>query len=427
MSHFSVLVIGDNPEEKLAPFHEFESTGRDDKYVQDIDITEEALKEYNSRTVTMVEVPDVGLVKDTDDMFFREPTPEESNDMIGSTGIRNGKYYKAKDWEDGKGYRPKVHEIPEGSTLVEVPENQAFPEFVEYYYGYTLGKSMYGYVEQLPDGSYRVIKRTNPNAKWDWYCLGGRWSNMLRMKPTSLLPSPEMFDKFGFSQAAFMNLVQLYRKDKDKFKALISKYKGKSEDIESTVQIYCTPVFQKEIRGQKGVLGMQHSEDAPGRCDQCAIGQLDIEQMEAEAVLKAEETWVEVQNIINEFGIPPRFKDVVDRNNGDVEAARDIYKEIPAVIAFKKANMGPIFGDIVDTYFLDKEDPHKEYIEKARCSAFSTFAVITEDGKWHERGEMGWFGMSHNEKEDYDWDAQFKACIEGLDGNTLISIYDCHI
>ncbi len=29
MSHFTVLVVGDNVEEQLAPFHEFECTGEE--------------------------------------------------------------------------------------------------------------------------------------------------------------------------------------------------------------------------------------------------------------------------------------------------------------------------------------------------------------------------------------------------------------
>ncbi|HFW4796117.1 TPA: hypothetical protein ACIBS5_001433 [Salmonella enterica subsp. diarizonae serovar 60-67:z35:-] len=41
MSHFNVLVIGNNPEEALAPYHEFECTEVDDQYIREIDITEE--------------------------------------------------------------------------------------------------------------------------------------------------------------------------------------------------------------------------------------------------------------------------------------------------------------------------------------------------------------------------------------------------
>ena len=36
MSHFAVLVIGPDPERQLAPYHEFECTGMDDEYVDNV-------------------------------------------------------------------------------------------------------------------------------------------------------------------------------------------------------------------------------------------------------------------------------------------------------------------------------------------------------------------------------------------------------
>lgn len=60
MSHFTVLVVTKEEPTKevlgkeLGPFHQFECTGRDDEYVQTIDITEEAIKEYKSQTTKMV-------------------------------------------------------------------------------------------------------------------------------------------------------------------------------------------------------------------------------------------------------------------------------------------------------------------------------------------------------------------------------------
>ena len=55
MSHFSVVVITSHkPDEDvlapiLQPWHEFECTGIDDQYVQDVDILEEARMEYEGR------------------------------------------------------------------------------------------------------------------------------------------------------------------------------------------------------------------------------------------------------------------------------------------------------------------------------------------------------------------------------------------
>ena len=44
MSHFAVMVIGQDVEKQLAPYHEFECTGRDDQYVKNIDVTDECRK-----------------------------------------------------------------------------------------------------------------------------------------------------------------------------------------------------------------------------------------------------------------------------------------------------------------------------------------------------------------------------------------------
>jgi hypothetical protein len=55
-----------------------------------------------------------------------------------------------------------------------------------------------------------------------------------------------------------------------------------------------------------------------------------------------------------------------------------------------------------------------------------TFALI-KDGKWYERGEMGWWAIVSNEKDDETWAIEFKKLIKDLPDDTLISIYDCHI
>lgn len=50
--------------------------------------------------------------------------------------------------------------------------DEPFDTFVNRYYGCS-------YNEELDECGYLC----NPNAKWDWYQVGGRWSNTLRLKP----------------------------------------------------------------------------------------------------------------------------------------------------------------------------------------------------------------------------------------------------
>lgn len=55
------------------------------------------------------------------------------------------------------------------------------------------------------------------------------------------------------------------------------------------------------------------------------------------------------------------------------------------------------------------------------------FAFITPDGIWHERGEMGWWAIVANEKEQDSWEEEFKKAIEKLGNDVLVTLVDCHI
>jgi len=79
-------------------------------------------------------------------------------------------------------------------------------------------------------------------------------------------------------------------------------------------------------------------------------------------------------------------------------------------------------------YYL-KYYQNKEMFIK-RNTEFKTHAVVTPDGKWHEKGEMGWFGVSHDKpKEAKKWDLGFygRFIKPYLDTNYVITVVDCHI
>lgn len=137
MSHFAVLVIGDDVEAQLAPFHEFESTGRDDEYVIDVDVTEEKRAAYESGTATRY-IDNAGKLHDPyQDQFYREPTAAElekhghRGKLMAGTGFNGDFSYTSRDWGDGRGYRGKVHFVPEGWVKARVPYPELFT-FLEY-------------------------------------------------------------------------------------------------------------------------------------------------------------------------------------------------------------------------------------------------------------------------------------------------------
>jgi hypothetical protein len=190
MSHFTVAVITPTKpsEEELAatlqPFHEFECTGEDDQYVRDIDITDEAREEYANHTTRRYRDPAGGLHDPYEDRFYRDALPHENPGM--GTGSGGGIFWHSKDWGDGRGYRPKVHFVPDDWEEIKVPtpEVKTFADWIVDYHGLERvlpgGRSKHGFVEVDADGEVvRAIKRTNPDSKWDWWEVGGRWSGML--------------------------------------------------------------------------------------------------------------------------------------------------------------------------------------------------------------------------------------------------------
>lgn len=279
MSHFTVLVIGDNPEEQLQPFHEYECTGIKDEYV----------------------------------IFHAKPIDELNNE-----------YEKHKD------------------------DYNSFEEFLQDWHGYEMNEN----------GQWG--RWTNPNAKWDWYLLGGRWAGFFRLKP----------GKYG---------TQGHHRAKD-----FAKITGEIvEDLPIT------------------------------KVDQCLKGNIDVEAMRLETKSEALLTYQKFIETLNGLPMPPRWDDFRASFNDDINEARSQYWANKSVSALSKAG------------FFDWEDllnGEEAYIKYRTDSAISTFAVIKE-GKWYEKGKMGW----SNAKEEDVWLLEFNKLFDSIPDDTLVSVYDCHI
>lgn len=80
-----------------------------------------------------------------------------------------------------------------------------------------------------------------------------------------------------------------------------------------------------------------------------------------------------------------------------------------------------------EEYFKKRYGDRETYAR--RQSEFSTFAVVTPNGVWHEKGEMGWFGCStDSDEEAADWDDHYKErFIDTADPDWILTIVDCHI
>jgi len=277
MSHFTVLVIGANPEDQLSPFQE-NNMG---------DCPEEYLK------------------------------------------------YKVWDKEGKKHFFNNKEEFEASGVMADVEEGEE-P----------------GYME-------------NPNAKWDWYVLGGRWSGYFKLKSMS------------------------------------------SGNL-----------------GQPGAFGNNARE---GYVDQCRKDAIDFDGMRMEAADAAAKEYDLVSSKVD-LSLPfESYHVILDLFNDSAEA-RKVYNEQELVKQFQNACREKEFQEQVGIFYeieMYKVD-RQEFINQAKAKVCVPYAVIKDD-KWIAKGEMGWFGLSNEDMTQTEWNQQFQKLIDELPEDTLLSLYDCHI
>lgn len=354
MSHFSVLVIGTYVDAFLQPFHEFECTGTSDQFVQDVDITDECRTEHAEHTETKCKGPDGTL-----------------HDFFDSKGEWVPKFSKLREGTSAA-LNSRTYHVPEGYEKVEVPTSETFVEWLSSYhntetipFGETpdlQGEHKYGYALLNEAGEVtKVVDRTNPNKKWDWWVVGGRWSGFLKLKP------------------------------------------GCSGET-----------------GKPGLMGSRFAEGAD-RADQARKGDIDFEGMRAEAGEEAGALWDKAAAITGGKSWDS-WETVRERNGQNIQAALNEYHGQASVVALKSSKDEAFSWEIDDKL----AGPRDVFVAAARDRACTTFALLHE-GKWYEKGEMGWFACVSNEKDQGDWNREFNALLDSLPDDTQLTVVDCHI
>jgi hypothetical protein len=366
------VVVGENVEEQLQPYHEFECTGENDSYIEEIDETEEAREAYSKQTEYRIKSPTGELLDPDDDQFWRAPTEAESM-RLNERGCATHKEMGFVFRYSGNS-KTQVRELPFGYEEVKVPlsEVQTFREYLAEYYGrkeVTVGEEpdleenhKYGFTVINGDEVVKTIRRTNPNAHWDWWVVGGRWKGFFKAKVE------------GAGELGQSSWTNGYRKYVGLFDV------GRKEEI-----------------------------DFNGMRDDAAKEALEFYQKIKDVVGETPfETWVE---ILDRFG------------KENIDQARDFYHNQEAVKKLTEAKLRSFSLDDI----LEEVRKSPEQIEKeARTNAGVPFAIV-KDGKWYAKGEMGWFGMSTDDMTDQQWAEQSQKMIDELPEDTLLTLVDCHI
>lgn len=321
MSHFVVLVIGNDYEGQLEPFMEQDNNPENNPYFVFKNMSEEGKEEYEEKSVELI-------------------------DYLGKVFSKyDDQFYKQKE-----GSFERVFVLPEGATLRTGAIKEVYPDFEDYlenYCGYSYDEDhkAYGYWH-------------NPNAKWDWYQVGGRWTGYFKLKD--------------------------------------GRY------------------------GLNGEPGLMTSPAKEGWADSVLISDIDIDGMKEDAQKTANETYDKVEQLLKGRQYPV-WSDILKSNNDNVEAARVEFRNHPVVKDFDEARFH-VWGEFEKEYGYSRE----AYVEKCMNSVMVPFAVL-KDGKWYERGRMGWWAMVSDEMEQDDWNTKFQQLIADLPKDTLVTAVDCHI
>jgi hypothetical protein len=136
MSHYTVLVIGENPEEQLAPFDENKEMESYIRYTKEelIEDSKNKVKEFANSTYAE---------------YLADPEKYKEN-------CHNEGHLKYIEFE-----------FPQKMSWTD---EQHYQDAIKYYEP-----------EELTENG-DVISTYNPNSKWDWYCLGGRWTGIFKLK-----------------------------------------------------------------------------------------------------------------------------------------------------------------------------------------------------------------------------------------------------
>lgn len=373
MSHFACIVIGDDIEKQLQPYHEFECTGINDEYVQDIDITEEVRKEYATETRLYIRTPEGDMIpyysKKTES-FWRDLTATEEENfkadkLSGSIRINPD--------SNKKGHQ--IFELPAGYKKVEIPTSccASFLEFAkEYVPNYVIkdgdqlpaddaDKWKYGYVvvdKDDPEQVIKIVNRTNPNKKWDWWVVGGRWRGYFKLKPG------------------------------------------------------CPGTL-----GEQSIFAVLRNEDEnmPGRADCARKCDIDWDGMKQDVVDAASKRFDEIAAIA-----PIDWESLksIREREPDITKARSIYYAQPSI---KKLCNAKTFIANMDSFLVGRD----AYIAEAAKYATMPFAFV-KDGKWFERGRMGYWAVVFDENPEKQYE-EWSKVFESLPDDTMMTCVDCHI
>lgn len=224
------------------------------------------------------------------------------------------------------------------------------------------------FTEDLPAGPRAYTMSTyNPQSKWDWWVIGGRWGAHFKYRPQY------------------------------EHEVLMPEKRWSSPDLRA------------------------------GHCDGGPKYALDLAGTREEAAREARKTHEKYHRLV--AGLPEgrswaEHRAMLDSVPGyTIDMAREDYRSQPRMKALKGTNFE--WADDPIAYF---RRPADVLAEQARASSVPGYATVRLDGRWMAPGEMGWFACSSDDEGDrIQYREAANAYVESLPDDVWLIMTDCHI
>jgi hypothetical protein len=301
----------------------------------------------------------------------------------------------------------------------KLPENPTMEQVVSQCIA-DWGESLDEY--KVEDGKLYQRSTYNKLSKWDWYEIGGRWRGFFTLKSGVTVGGLKDDGLRGFPDPAVLT---------------VGEYDGSQS-------------AQLGTPGTGETLAIRDGEDLgknyAGQADQARKGDIDFELMRVLAGAEAQVEYDTFAAATKDIPSPGTWVDHYRRHVGDLadrefrdmteseketykagmDTARETWQAEPFQQTLREAGIHMFFDDAHTYFCLDAADPRSTFIEKAVDRAGSPFAVI-KDGEWFAKGDMGWWGIVSDEKDQTTWNKRVRDLIDTLPDDTLLTLIDAHI
>lgn len=406
MSHFSVLVAAEKPwlHEKLIPYKQY-GWGDDDDGIEPYLLqfsVETPADEVPAEAAKIVQEAQNKILEYSQYVqklqnLLDDPNTNTILEKIDESGIRPPLIRDRNDKDEIK--QALERELESSKSQLEHLQTAALPELLALYDLGKFSEVVMQYNGGTTNENGDIGFYFNPQEKWDWYEIGGRYTGKLILKKgyrnpdaVSPDPSPSSVDQSEITQ-------RILQADLD---------------------------FEQQIGN--GVPGLMTPENTnPILADYAPAGAIDWEAMREASVASEAASWNNAEMICQQAGV--ELSEYLSLYfDGETEELRKLNGKIQAAISGNEVS-----EDISRSWmsFIFWE-PLGKTIEDALESARNDvpFWAYVDDYGWHDAADMGMWASYDREiylenKEAFR--SGFWEFVENLPADQVLTVVDCHI